>query len=598
MSIYLLFAIFIIIAGGELFLAFWKKFEVTEKLRKQVVTSWIAFWAVLGIAIFFPWPTPAPPQYITGKPIRFDGMDHGFARAMLGVLGPNVAQGWKLARYDGYNAPPDEQDFCRVNGLVKALFGGNSIMQHYRAATVEGGGPVGGVLHYPGVKDRSGMKKRGWNDGNRIFAEVARKLGYKDTKAKYTPEENTLMIIEIAKWLGADEAGVFRYDPRFLYSFVMPVPDSPVPPGKPLSVDHIKNYKYGIQIICDQNWNRTLNDPGASWFSNCHSGQSYSTSAWIVVRMAAMLRDMGYHARAEHGEFWYDTIETPGSVYSGLGEYGRLSDVVVPTAGGLRFKSATIITDFPVVVPERKYIGCDRFCNWCTRCARACPVEAIAFGGKEEMNGVTMWHVDKDKCSRFRIANLIGNCCNECLKVCPYNKPPTPFHKIGNYMVKNSIVACWMFGDQGLGLEDYLDFTNTGELGDNPPARWVIEPKGFKMKFPYAVGNYVYTEDQRSTSEEWATGIGAKMGKVGIKYKGIRWGKIPEELQGKNVHSDLPDMKPLPTDIPLEKAYKMLPGRILTKEQAAPLIRAKNDFLRKEQDLYNHYGSEIGVRID
>lgn len=625
MNIYLLLAIFLVIAFVEIFLSFWKGFTITSNLRKILIGGWIAFWAIIGFLLFFPFPQPNPPTYITGTPTRFDGMDHGFARALMGVCGPNVSQGWRLSTADGWDTdyPPDDAAFPRVTPFSRTTFGGCELIQHYRAAEDEFGDIAGGTIPYPAVKDRSkkpnpGLNKR-WNPANDIFPEVARKLGYKDNKARYTPKENSAMIIEISKWLGANEAGIFKFDPRFVYSFTMPIPGTTLPPGVPLPAKKFEKYKYGIQVIVDQNWERTLNDPGHSWWSINHSGAAYSTSAWIVTRLAALIRDMGYNAIAEHGEFWYETVETPGSVYSGLGEYGRLSDVVVPTAGGLRFKSATVFTDMPLDVLERKYVGADAFCNWCTRCARACPTDAIALGEKTTDNGITMWHVDRDKCSRFRVASLTGSCCNECLKACPYNKPPSVFHKIGNYLVKNSGLARMMFGDRGLGLEDYLDFTNTGPMGENKPARWVIEPKGWKMTFPYAVGDYIYTEDQRPKNEEWATGVGAKMGKVGLSYKGIRYGEIPENLVNKNVHWDLQDMKPIPTD-PItvieamkkgmfppgcrisatkEEAekYGLTPDQYITKEQADAMILKKNAFLAGEKDLYKQYGKEIGVKL-
>ena len=626
MNIYLLFTIFLLIALVEIFLSFWKGFTITSKLRKQVIGGWIAFWAIIGFFLFFPFPQPDPPTYITGTPARFDGMQIGFSRALFGVLGPNVSQGYKLYQENGWDSdyPYDETFFARTYPLGRTTFGGTELLQHYRADEDEFGTIAGGVLHYPSVKNRTEAedlnKVRKWNAGDLLFPEVARELGYEDCKARYTPEENSAMIVKIAKWLGATEAGAFKFDPRFVYSYSAPLPATNLPIGVPINSQKFEKYKYGIQVLVDQNWDRTLYDPGSSWWSVSHSGAAYSTSAWIAVRLAAMLRDMGYNAIAEHGETYYETIETPGSVYSGLGEYGRLSDVVVPSVGGLRFKSATVLTDMPLEVKERTYVGCNEFCNWCTRCARSCPVDAIAYGEKTTDNGVTMWHVDKDKCTRFRISNLEGNCCNECLKYCPYNKPPTAFHHVGNYLVKNSTLARWMFGDRGLGLEDYLDFTNTGPMGDNKPARWVIEPKGWKMKFPFVVGNYIYTEDQRSKSEEWSTGVGAKMGKIGLSYKGERYGEIPSEFVNKNVHSDLPNMKPIPTDpVTVYEAmkqgmfppgtricatneeaekYGLTPEQYITPEDADKMIKKKKDFIESEKDLYKHYGKEIGVKLN
>ena len=111
MNIYLLFTIFLLITGLEIFLSFWKGFKINDKLRKQVIGGWIAFWGIIGFLLFFPFSQPDPPQYITGSPSRFDGMNHGFSRAMMGVLGPNVAQGYRLGRPDGWdpNYPLDEK---------------------------------------------------------------------------------------------------------------------------------------------------------------------------------------------------------------------------------------------------------------------------------------------------------------------------------------------------------------------------------------------------------------------------------------------------------------------------------------------------------
>ena len=118
----------------------------------------------------------------------------------------------------------------------------------------------------------------------------------------------------------------------------------------------------------------------------------------------------------------YHNIESAMSVYSGLGEFGRLSDAVVPTAGGLRFKSASIMTNFPMEPDESNVaLGVTRFCDYCDRCARACPVNAIPMGEPTVENGVKMWHVDKDKCVRFRAGNLVGNCCNG--SACPTTNP-------------------------------------------------------------------------------------------------------------------------------------------------------------------------------
>jgi len=414
-------------------------------------------------------------------------------------------------------------------------------------------------------------KKIGWNRGDILLGDVAKAVGHE--KATYDPHENALMITDIAKWLGSVDCSIAAVDPRFFYSHDL------LSMGTPLNLDDVKDLKYAIQVFTDQNWERVHSDPGSSWWSVTKSGAAYSTSAWIAVRMAQMLRDMGYNARVGFGGMNYDTIETVFSVYGGKGEYGRLSDAVVPSAGGLRFKSAVILTDFPLETGTPRGYGITRMCEHCDRCARACPVSAIPMGEMTVENGVKMWQVDKDKCARFRTGNLDGNCCNECLRVCPYNKPSTPFHKMGNYIIRHSPIAPYLFGNvNGLGLEDWLDYEVSAEAGPynvNRPARWILEELGFKMQFPYLIGKYIYTDEDRSIDEDWSTGVGAKMGKIGLTYKGIQWGKVPEKFldvngRDRNVHWDVPENE-MPHNL-------QLPGKVLTKEEADALLKSGQAF--------------------
>ena len=109
------------------------------------------------------------------------------------------------------------------------------------------------------------------------------------------------------------------------------------------------------------------------------------------------------------------------------------------------------------------------------------------------------------------------------------------------------------------------------------------------------------------------------MGKIGLSYKGERYGEIPAELVGKNVHSDLPNMKPIPTDevsvydamkngmFPPgtricateeeAKEYGLTPNQYITPAEADEMIKKKEAFIESEKELYKVYGKEIGVKI-
>lgn len=587
LSIFAFLWFFVFVAAA---IAWWGlRLGVSEKMRQNAITGVSTFWILIAFLFLFPFPPPDRPQYIVGEVHRFSEMDHGFGRAFLGALGPQLGfHGMVYANLDeikGLTLYGTQPNFITSFPGARAFFGGTTLMDSYRSPVSEGGDPVN-PLPYPYAtwKGKCRPYKLGWNKGDVLLGNVAHALGYE--KAKYTPKENALMIKEMCLWLGSEDVAICKMDPRWFYTHDF------LSIGTPLELKEVKEYKYAIQVFTDQRYRRVHNDPGESWWSVTKSGQAYSTSGWIAIRLAAMLRDMGYVAEVGFGGINYLTIETPISVYSGLGEFGRLSDAVVPSAGGLRFKSASILTNFPMETGDPNVaLGVTRFCTYCDRCARACPVNSIPMGGPTVENGVKMWQVDRDKCVRFRGGNLDGNCCNECLTVCPYNKPKTLFHDLGMYMVKHSPLAPRLFGNVGgIGLDDWLEFdhsSDAGKYGKNRPARWILEEPGFKMKLPYMIGKYIFTEEDRSTAEEWSTGIGAEMGKIGLKYKGIIWGKIPARLldkngRNRNVHWDFEGGE-LPKNL-------VGPGKSISKEEALALLKSGKAYTggwyKKDEDIY------------
>ena len=561
---------------------------VTAKMRKVAICTLSSFWTLIALLMFFPFPPPDAPEYIVGEVHRFSEINHGFGRALGGVLGPQVFNHGLVytdPEYGKVNAYGlERQIFITSSPAARMLFGATALTDMLRAPNVVGGEPVE-VLPFPWTTFEGSKRDHhlGWNQGDQLLADVAAAVGYET--AKYTPEENALMIKALGRWFGSADVGICKVDPRWFFSHDL------ITAGIPLDLEDVKELKYGIQVFADQDWNRVNNDPGESWWSIAKSGNAYANSAWMAVRLAQLLRDMGYEARVGHGGLNYETIETPFSVYNGLGEYGRLSDAVVPSVGGLRFKSATVLTDFPMKPDkERESFGVTRFCSFCDRCARSCPVNAIPMGEPTVENGIIMWHVDKDKCARFRVGNLSGNCCNECVKTCPYNKPPTAFHLLGNWMVKHSPLAPYLFGNVGgVGLEDWLeyDYGPSGDFGVNAPARWILEEPGYKAEFPYQLGNYIFTEEDRSPAEEWATGVGAEMGKVKLAYRGVVFGEIPKELldangRSRNVHRHYAEGE-------LGKNLKV-PGIVLTKEEAEEKLRTGQAFsggwYKDDKDVY------------
>ena len=227
----------------------------------------------------------------------------------------------------------------------------------------------------------------------------------------------TRHIKETAYFLRADLVGICALPPYAVYSHSMP-------DGEPIELNHT----YAIGILIDQDWKTAKAFTGNDWISNSMSFMSYSASGFIACILADYIRRLGYPARAHHARN-YQVVVPPILLWAGLGEMCRFGDVVLNPFLGPRFKAAVVTTDLPLVPDKPIDFGLQDFCNTCMKCARECPSGAISFGDKEIYNGYERWPLDVEKCTAMRVGNKHGSGCGTCIKVCPWNKPYTLFHR-------------------------------------------------------------------------------------------------------------------------------------------------------------------------
>lgn len=131
----------------------------------------------------------------------------------------------------------------------------------------------------------------------------------------------------------------------------------------------------------------------------------------------------------------------------------RIGDCVVNPFLGPRFKAAVVTTDLPLVADKPVDFGLQDFCAKCKKCARECPGGALSDGGKEMHNGYEKWPTDVKKCTGMRAGNQKGASCGTCIKVCPWNKPYTPFHRAVGWTMRHSGIArsLAIWGDDVMG---------------------------------------------------------------------------------------------------------------------------------------------------
>lgn len=366
---------------------------------------------------------------------RTDQREHGFARAGRGDFGPFLAGEFK--RF------VPKHPLSRSLGIMSVMLG--RLVDGVGRLPVDGEGLISRDLSYsgkatPSMNPTAAMKAPGTDD----------------------PHYMARHIKETAYFLRSDAVGICELPPYSVYSHSSS-------DGKPINLPH----KHAIAILVDQDWRTAKGFSGNDWISNSMSFLSYSTSGFIACILADYIRNLGYSARAHHA-LNYQVVVPPILLWAGLGEMSRIGDVVINPFLGPRFKAAIVTTDLPLSVDKPIDFGLQDFCDKCKKCARECPSSAICNGGKVIYNGYEKWPIDVEKCTSMRVGNQKGSGCGTCIKVCPWNKPYTPFHRMINWTMRNvppvRNMAIWGDDLMGYGKPDrtakwWLDLENVnGEL--------------------------------------------------------------------------------------------------------------------------------------
>jgi len=247
------------------------------------------------------------------------------------------------------------------------------------------------------------------------------------------PARNSLHIKETAYFLRSDIVGICRLPKYAVFSHSKHN-------GKKIDLDH----KYAISIVVDQDWRTASAFSGNDWISNSMSFVSYANSGFIACILADYIRRLGYPARAHHA-MNYQVAVPPILLWSGIGEMSRMGDVVLNPFLGPRYKAAVVTTDMPLKIDRPIDFGLQDFCNKCGKCAELCPSQAISYGDKTMHNGYEKWENDVEKCTSMRVGNPNGSGCGTCVKVCPWNKPFTPFHRAVTWCMRK-VPASRKFG--------------------------------------------------------------------------------------------------------------------------------------------------------
>ncbi|AGG05714.1 reductive dehalogenase [Dehalococcoides mccartyi] len=254
-----------------------------------------------------------------------------------------------------------------------------------------------------------------------------------------TPEENSRMLRSALKLMGASTVGFVEINDNnkklvFTGSSLV---------GKPVVWEDTENIyqtneKQVIPNKCKWAVVYTIRQPlettkrGPSWISDGAVGIAYDQCDIVQYRLQAFLKCIGYQAVGGN-LFGLGPLPAWGEL-SGLGEVGRLQNLITPEFGPLIRESKFNLIDLPVAPTKPVNFGAQRFCHTCLKCADACPGNALQKNREPSWDitpkydeyvkpelfnspGHKTWYFDHFKCRKFweESASFCGVCQGTCV---------------------------------------------------------------------------------------------------------------------------------------------------------------------------------------
>jgi reductive dehalogenase len=258
-------------------------------------------------------------------------------------------------------------------------------------------------------------------------------------KSSLTPGEHRSMLFNKAMQLGALDIGICRCQSYHFYTHKGRGTDY----GIPITNTH----KYAIAFTVEMDHKMVQAAPNASIVME--SARQYLNAARIATKIAVMIRNLGYGARA-HIDGNYQVICPLVGRDAGLGEIGRMGLLMTPTHGP-RVRIGVITTDMELEVStyEQDHSVID-FCRMCKKCADCCPAQSIPHDDPKLIEGCMRWKINSESCFTFWCKS--GTDCGRCMSVCPYSHPDHSLHKLVRWGISRSKAFRWI----ALQMDDFF----------------------------------------------------------------------------------------------------------------------------------------------
>ncbi len=270
-----------------------------------------------------------------------------------------------------------------------------------------------------------------------------------------TPSDPVRMARQVkraARFLGASLSRIAALDSRWVYShsfhFVT---------REHREMEIPEQCRYAVVMAIEMDYTMIRTSPTS--IGAATAGLAYSQMAFVAGSLAQFIRDLGYTAIPSGND---TALNIPLAIDAGMGELGR-NGLLITQEFGPRVRLCKVLTDMPLEPDPPREFGVARFCGQCRKCARFCPGQAISHGERTDRpvnisnnGGVLKWPVNADNCIGFWAKN--GATCANCIRVCPFNKPPGRLHDTVRWGVKRAPWAnrLFLWGDDLLKYHDQI----------------------------------------------------------------------------------------------------------------------------------------------
>jgi reductive dehalogenase len=235
-----------------------------------------------------------------------------------------------------------------------------------------------------------------------------------------TPEENTRMVRNFSRFIGASDVGVVELDSNtrkliWAHDGSKPYVFKDVDQAEDTADEYVIPNKCKYMIV----WTHTeptelaIRAPSAHGCASTHI--SYATMPMMSVQIQEFVRGLGYQGLAGYSSALAPS--NPFGVLSGMGEHGRMCFVVISPREGSTLRGMNrILTDFPLAPTKPIDFGCYKFCETCKICAEMWPCDAIPIDDSS-------WeaaHYQPPGFKGFRLTTRLCTFCIGCQATCPF----------------------------------------------------------------------------------------------------------------------------------------------------------------------------------